>query len=125
MFTASTEADIGKATDDIVKTLKGMEVSWTHAQNKKIKEKIMENLQKKKRSNEYSGVILAKCKDHGGPFANLAELTKAVKEHFGAKNDQANHDFRTFTEFQRTQLRQYVNGEIELSEMKDPEVPTE
>jgi len=56
-------------------------------------------------------------------FLDVKALKKAVKEHFGAKNDRANHDFRTFTDFQRTQLRQYVNGEIELSEMKDPEVP--
>ena len=60
---------------------------------------------------------------NSGSFLDVKALKKAVKEHFGAKNDHANHDFRTFTDFQREQLRQYVNGEIELSEMKDPEVP--
>ena len=56
-------------------------------------------------------------------FLDVKELRKATKGHFGAKNDQSSDNFRTFTDFQRTQLRQYVNGEIELSEMKDPEVP--
>ena len=56
-------------------------------------------------------------------FLDVKELRKATKEHFGAKNEQSSDNFRTFTDFQRTQLRQYVNGEIELSEMKDPEVP--
>ena len=56
-------------------------------------------------------------------FLDVKVLKKAVKEHFSAKGEQSSHNFRTFTDFQRTQLRQYVNGEIELSEMKDPEVP--
>ena len=56
-------------------------------------------------------------------FLDVKELRKATKGHFGAKNEQSSDNFRTFTDFQRTQLRQYVNGEIELSEMKDPEVP--
>ena len=30
---------------------------------------------------------------------------------------------KTFDDFQRQQLRDFVNGMIELSEMKDPEVP--
>jgi len=58
-------------------------------------------------------------------FLAVKGLKRAVKAHFGAKGDRADHNFRTFTDFQRTQLQQYVNGEIELSEMKDPEVPTD
>ena len=50
---------------------------------------------------------------------------KATKTHFAAPQEQTRRYFYTFDSFQRTQLRQYINGEIELSEMKDPEVPTE
>jgi len=53
------------------------------------------------------------------------QLRKITKHHFAGPQDQTNSYFKTFGDFQRTQLQQYVNGEIELSEMKDPEVPTE
>ena len=46
-----------------------------------------------------------------------------MKTHFAAPQQQTSSYFKTFDAFQRTQLRQYVNGEIELSQMKDPEVP--
>jgi hypothetical protein len=48
---------------------------------------------------------------------------KTAKTHFAAPQGQTRRHFYTFDFFQRTQLLQYVNGEIELSEMKDPEVP--
>jgi hypothetical protein len=51
------------------------------------------------------------------------ELKKTVKHHFAGPQQQVGRHFHTFDSFQRTQLRDYVNGEIELSEMKDPEVP--
>jgi len=51
------------------------------------------------------------------------QLRKMTKHHFAGPQDQTNYSFRTFADFQRKQLQQYVNGEIELSEMKDPEVP--
>jgi hypothetical protein len=56
-------------------------------------------------------------------FIDRKKLKKVVKENFAAPQEQTSRSFRTFEDFQRTQLRQYVNGEIELSEMKDPEVP--
>ncbi len=56
-------------------------------------------------------------------FLNPKKLKRATKTHFAAPQEQTEDSFRTFSDFQRTQLRQYVNGEIELSEMKDPEVP--
>jgi hypothetical protein len=58
-------------------------------------------------------------------FVCAKSIKKTVKEHFKAPNEQTTRRFHTFSDFQRTQLLQYVNGEIELSEMKDPEVPTE
>ena len=51
------------------------------------------------------------------------ELKKAVKHHFAGPQQQIGRHFYTFDSFQRNQLRHYVNGEIELSQMKDPEVP--
>jgi hypothetical protein len=58
-------------------------------------------------------------------FLSPKELKKATKVHFAAQQEQTERAFKTFTDFQRKQLQQYVNGEIELSEMKDPEVPTD
>ena len=68
-------------------------------------------------------LVAAQTKALLGKERNVKALKKATKEHFSAKGDQDSDNFRTFTDFQREQLRQYVNGEIELSEMKDPEVP--
>ena len=56
-------------------------------------------------------------------FLSPKDLKRATKRHFAAQQEQTERSFKTFTDFQRTQLQQYVNGEIELSEMKDPEVP--
>ena len=58
-------------------------------------------------------------------FLSPKELKKATKVHFAAQQEQTERAFKTFTDFQRKQLQQYVNGEIELSEMKDPEVPND
>jgi hypothetical protein len=51
------------------------------------------------------------------------ELKKTVKHHFAAPQQHTKLSFSTFEDRQRQQLRDYVNGAIELSEMKDPEVP--
>jgi hypothetical protein len=56
-------------------------------------------------------------------FLSPKELKKATKVHFAAQQEQTERSFKTFDDFQRKQLQQYVNGDIELSEMKDPEVP--
>ena len=58
-------------------------------------------------------------------FLSAKELKKATKTHFAANQEQTERSFSTFDDFQRKQLQQYVNGEVELSEMKDPEVPTD
>ena len=50
-------------------------------------------------------------------------IKKTTKEHFKGPNEQTQRSFYTFGDFQRKQLHDFVNGEIELSEMKDPEVP--
>ena len=56
-------------------------------------------------------------------FVSSGGLKKAAKVHFAAPQEQTERSFKTFDDFQRKQLQQYVNGEIELSEMKDPELP--
>ena len=56
-------------------------------------------------------------------FLSAKELKKATKRHFAAQQEQTERSFSTFDDFQRKQLQQYINGDIELSEMKDPEVP--
>jgi len=56
-------------------------------------------------------------------FLSVKDLKRATKRHFAANNDETTRSFKTFGDFQRKQLEQYINGDIELSEMKDPEVP--
>lgn len=56
-------------------------------------------------------------------FLSIGALKKATKEHFAASYGETNHTFRAFGSMQRRQLQQYVNGEIELSQMVDPELP--
>ena len=58
-------------------------------------------------------------------FMHPKKLKQVTKTHFAAPQEQVERGFWTFNDFQRTQLQQYVNGEIELSEMNDPEVPTD
>jgi hypothetical protein len=56
-------------------------------------------------------------------WASTNVVRDVAKAHFAGPNEQTARDFRELTSEQRTQLRQYVNGEIELSEMKDAELP--
>ena len=56
-------------------------------------------------------------------FVSPKSIKKVAKEHFKAPQEETTRSFKTFDDFQRKQLRDFVNGEIELSEMKDPEVP--
>ena len=60
--------------------------------------------------------------DHGEVFSPATRKT-ILKRHFVAAAHNTVGTFRTFGDFQRKQLEQYVNGEVELSEMKDPELP--
>jgi len=56
-------------------------------------------------------------------FVCVKSIKKTAKEHFKGPNEETTRSFHTFGDHQRQQLRDFVNGEIELSEMKDPEVP--
>ena len=46
-----------------------------------------------------------------------------AKAHFSRDNGQEDSSFKSLSAEQRVQLRDYVNGNIDLSEMKDTEVP--
>ena len=56
-------------------------------------------------------------------FVSPKSIKKVTKAHFAAPQEETGRSFHTFSDFQRQQLRDFVNGEIELCEMKDPEVP--
>ena len=69
-------------------------------------------------------VVSPAVKDFDSEWVGAKELKRITKEHFKGNNEQA-HSFHCFTDFQRDQLQKYVNGEIELSEMSDPELSSE
>ena len=43
------------------------------------KEKIKENIKKRKRANDFVDVLLKKCKEHGGPVATGVEVSDRVE----------------------------------------------
>ena len=50
-------------------------------------------------------------------------IKQTVKDHFARDQMQKSSDFKTFPVSQRSQLRDYVDGIINLSQMTDPELP--
>jgi len=80
--------------------------------------------------NEYVGAdgqwetVSPAVKDFSSEWVGAKTLAKVTKEHFrGGKDPELAHSFRHFDDFQLDQLQRYVNGEIQLSEMDDPELP--
>ena len=72
---------------------------------------------------EWEVVSAAPVHTSNSSFLCPKQLRKTTKHHFAGPQEQTSSYFKTFGHFQRTQLQQYINGDIELSEMKDPEVP--
>ena len=72
---------------------------------------------------EWAVVSPSASKDTSDSLLSLNLLKQTIKTHFAAPQEHTTKTFKTFSDFQRKQLQQYVNGEIELSEMKDPELP--
>jgi len=56
-------------------------------------------------------------------WTSASAMKALAKEHFAGPNEQERGEFRTFTDERRQQFSDYINGSIELSEMKDPELP--
>tara|TARA_R110000824_G_scaffold9648_1_gene42893 strand:+ start:2097 stop:2951 length:855 start_codon:yes stop_codon:yes gene_type:complete len=50
-------------------------------------------------------------------------IKQTVKDHFARDQEQESSDFRTFPVSQRSQLHDYVDGILNLSQMTDPELP--
>jgi len=50
-------------------------------------------------------------------------IKKTVKEHFARDMGQNSDDFKTFSVARRSQLHDYLDGIVSLSQMSDPELP--
>jgi hypothetical protein len=72
-------------------------------------------------------IVSPAVKDFDSAWASTATVKDVTKDHFkGANGDGVQeHQFVTFDDSRRDQLQKYVNGEIELSEMFDSELPVE
>ena len=84
MFTHEKSSDeknaSNKISEEVIKLLISMEIAWTADQKKAWKTKIKDNIKKKQRDKEYIDILLRKCKDHGGPITEIAELKHIVKK---------------------------------------------
>jgi len=84
-----------------------------------------EKLDRNERLNNVDWEVVSSAQ---GEFTNrslvlLKELKKTTKIHFAAPQEEKEDGFHTFGTSQRKQLQRYINGEIELSQMKDSELP--
>ena len=70
---------IDRSMNSIMKQLDEMELSWTDLQRTKQKERLLENLMKKRKTNDFMNGILKKCKEHNGPVTSVEELMKLVQ----------------------------------------------
>ena len=69
-------------------------------------------------------VVSPGCKHFDGSDWTSTKVVAAVaKEHFGRDNEETRNSFQTLPVEQKEQMLQYVNDEIELSEMSDPILP--
>jgi len=80
------------------------------------------------RADRLSGVDWEVVSPGQTEFDNCAWLTpknikQTVKDHFARDQEQQSSDFKTFPVSQRSQLHDYVDGIINLSQMTDPELP--
>ena len=64
----------------VLKNLDEMEVSWSTKQRELQKQKLMSNLQKKVRCNDFVDQILMNCKQNNGPVTTVQELKSLVRE---------------------------------------------
>lgn len=70
-------------------------------------------------------IVSPAVKDFDSAWASTATVKDVTKEHFKGTNGVEEYSFVTFDDSQRDQLRRYVRGQIELSEMSDPELSPE
>jgi hypothetical protein len=81
MFTKEdSDEEVLRSTNEVIKTLKDMEVKWCDDQNKKLREKIIANIRKKANMDKYKDILLQKCKDHNGPIVSTKDLKHLIKQ---------------------------------------------
>ena len=77
--------------------------------------------------NDYAGetinweIVSPAVKDFDSTWASTATVKDITKDHFKGTNGVEEYQFVTFSAAERNQLQRYVWGEIELSEMSDPD----
>ena len=75
MFQASdNEDDVCKSTDQILQSLRKMEVKWTNDQKVAHMAKIAMNLKKRAGLDRYKELLLQKCKKHIGPVTAVKDI---------------------------------------------------
>ena len=65
------DSKIDKSMISIIKQLDTMEITWTGSQKDKKKARLIDNLRKKRRANDFVDVLLIKCKQHNGPVTSV------------------------------------------------------
>ncbi len=101
MFTTIDTAEaVERSSLNILKALDIREEQWTEDQMKVKKEKIKENIKKRKRANDFVDVLLKKCKEHGGPVATGVEVSDRV-ESFKGSEAAAKQALRQEIQYQR------------------------
>ena len=63
-----------QSSKKILDKLDEMELTWTISQREEWRARVAHGLQKKARNMEYMDLLLAKCKEHKGPFVNSEEV---------------------------------------------------
>ena len=101
---------IEKSMNAALKHLDDMEISWTTKQKEKMKQKLMENLQKKVRANDFVDQLLVKCKQHNGPVTSVNELKALVSE----KSPELKTFLRQEIQYQRVTHQRDVDVRKEL-----------
>ena len=70
---------IDKDTRQIMKILDTQEKEWLASQKELIVKKLQDRREKAKHGENQINVLIAKCKNHGGPFSTVKDLEEAMK----------------------------------------------
>jgi hypothetical protein len=77
MFVSTMDEQTDRSPESskkILKKLDEMELTWSTLQRQEWRARVEHSMQKKARSMEYMDLLLAKCKEHMGPFVNSGEV---------------------------------------------------
>ena len=70
MLTYSQINQVERSTETVLKHVDAMNKTWSDMQKHKKKEKLLKNLERKLRANDFVDQLLVKCKEHGA-FSHL------------------------------------------------------